>query len=278
VVFDDSLAAAPSHHLTIQRDVRRAIEHDELVLHYQPKVELGSGRTTCLEALVRWQHPERGLLPPAEVPPVVKQYGLINPRTTWVLRRALTDCASWSRMGQDWAVAVNVSARNLDSTHFADLVADLLAETGVPPSRLHLEVTETALSVDLRAASATIEALAGLGVGLALDDFGVGYASLAHLRSLALTEVKIDRGFVTGVEDSGRDREVVLSLIQLAHGLGLRVTAEGVETWSTGEWLRASGCDSAQGFHFARPAPWTDLLDAAPTTRDQESTTAEVRT
>jgi diguanylate cyclase (GGDEF)-like protein len=278
VVFDDSLAAPPSHHLTIQRDVRRAIDHDELVLHYQPKVDLGSGQTTCLEALVRWQHPERGLLPPADFLPAVEQSGLINPLTGWVLRRALTDCAQWAALGRDWAVAVNVSARNLDSTEFADLVAHLLEDSGVAASRLHLEVTETALSVDLKAATATIEALARLGVGLALDDFGVGYASLAHLRSLALTEVKIDRGFVTGVEGSGRDREVVLSLIQLAHGLGLRVTAEGVESWSTGEWLRTVGCDSAQGYHFARPAPWTDLLDPVAVTSPAGPVPAEART
>jgi EAL domain-containing protein (putative c-di-GMP-specific phosphodiesterase class I) len=198
--------------------------------------------------------------------------------TGWVLRRALTDCAQWAALGRDWAVAVNVSARNLDSTEFADLVAHLLEDSGVAASRLHLEVTETALSVDLKAATATIEALARLGVGLALDDFGVGYASLAHLRSLALTEVKIDRGFVTGVEGSGRDREVVLSLIQLAHGLGLRVTAEGVESWSTGEWLRTVGCDSAQGYHFARPAPWTDLLDPVAVTSPAEPVPAEART
>ncbi len=191
----------------------------------------------------------------------MEQSGLIDPLTDWVLRRALLDCSRWTAAGRDWDVAVNVSARNLDSPDFVRTVTDLVIDSGVDPRRLHLEITETALAIDVQAAARTLEALAAHGIHAALDDFGVGYASLSHLRSLSLSEVKIDRAFVSGVEHNDSDREVIRSLIQLAHGLDLRVTAEGVETLSAAQWLHSAGCDSAQGYYFARPAPWCDLFD-----------------
>jgi diguanylate cyclase len=260
VVYHPSIAVGPSNHLSIQGDMRRAIDGEELRLHYQPVVDVATGETVRVEALLRWQHPERGLLGPAEFLPAVEQTSLIEPITEWALGRALRDCTHWTAEGRSWAVAVNVSARNLDSRCFTDTVLRLLADSGVDASRLHLEVTETALAVDHGTVSSSLDRLAQHGIGVALDDFGVGYASLAHLRTLALSEVKIDRAFVAGVETSDQDREVVRSLIQLAHGLGLRVTAEGVESHDTAHWLQQSGCDNAQGFYFARPAPWTDLL------------------
>jgi len=267
VVYHPAIAVTPSSHLSIQGDMRRAIDRTELLLHYQPIVDLASGRTARLEALVRWNHPERGLLGPGEFVRAVEQSNLIEPMTAWVLERALRDCAAWTAQGHDWAVAVNVSARNLDGDGFADVVTRLLRQTGVDPSRLQVEVTETALAIDHHAVVATLERLAEHGIGVALDDFGVGYASLAHLRTLALSEVKIDRAFVTGIEASGQDREVVRSLIQLSHGLGLRVTAEGVESAVTARWLLDMGCDRAQGYHFARPRPWTQLTDSEPIPR-----------
>jgi diguanylate cyclase len=263
VVFDPALATSPSHHLNIQHDMRRALETGELRLMYQPKVDLGTGRIGGVEALLRWQHPERGLLPPGEFLPAVEQSGVMGPLTEWVVRTALADCAAWTSAGRDWGVAVNVSARNLDQPEFADTVTRLAADAGVPPSRLQLEVTETALPVDLGAASRALATLAAHGFGTALDDFGVGYASLSHLRSLELTEVKIDRTFVAGVGVNHEDGEVVRSLIQLAHGLGLTVCAEGVETAEAAVWLRDAGCDRAQGFFFSRPRPWPALLGAA---------------
>ena len=260
VVYDPSNASAPSHHLAVQHDMRRALTADQLVLHYQPKIDLGSGEIVGVEALVRWQHPERGLLPPSEFLPAVEQSGLIDPLTRWVLTRSIHDCVRWSARGLGWNVAVNVSARNLDGPGFADLVARMLSEAGLGPDRLQLEVTETALGVDADAAERTLDALARCGVAVALDDFGVGYASLSHLRSLALAEVKIDREFIRDLERSDSDREVVCSLVQLAHGLGLTVTAEGVESGQVASWLLSAGCDSAQGYFFARPAPWQELL------------------
>jgi diguanylate cyclase len=262
VVFDPALASAPSPHLNIAHDMRRALENGELQLHYQPKVDLGTGLVSGVEALLRWQHPERGLLPPAEFLPAAERSGVMGDLTEWVVARALTDCAAWTAEGRDWTVAVNVSARNLEQPDFAALVVDRAAATGVPPHRLTIEVTETALPVDLGTAARTLAALAAHGFGTSLDDFGVGYASLSHLRSLDLTEVKIDRTFVSGVADRAEDREVVRSLIQLAHGLGLTVCAEGVETPAVADWLRAAGCDLAQGHWYSRPRPWPALPDA----------------
>jgi diguanylate cyclase (GGDEF)-like protein len=269
VLFDPAHASSPSQHLNIQHDVRQALELGQMLLLYQPKVDLHTGRTAGVEALLRWRHPTRGLLLPGEFLPAVEGSGVIAPLTEWVLRQALADAAAWHRIGRDWAVAVNVSARNLDQPDFAATVVRLAAEAGVPPGRLQIEVTETALPVDLGTAAHTLEALAAAGFGTALDDFGVGYASLSHLRSLELAEVKIDRTFVAGIGVTAEDGEVVRSLIQLAHGLGLSVCAEGVETPATAAWLREAGCDRAQGHLYSRAVPWqalSEMPDPAGTT------------
>jgi diguanylate cyclase (GGDEF)-like protein len=261
VVYDpliESITAAAG--LTIHSELRRALDRDELVLHYQPVVDLVTGAVTRLEALVRWQHPERGLVPPAEFVPAVEQSSLVQPFTRWVLARALDDCAAWTQAGAPWEVSVNVSIRNLDSD-FPDEVLSRLRASGVDRSALHLEITETALGVDPVGAGTVLDRLAGYGVRTALDDFGVGYASLAHLRTLAVDEVKIDRGFVAGVETTEADREVVRSLVALAHGLGLTVTAEGIETEQAAEWLTGIGCDAGQGYWYARPTTWQQLVD-----------------
>ncbi len=260
VVYDPRIESAPAGGLAVQSELRRALDHDELVLHYQPVVDLVTGEVTRLEALVRWQHPERGLVYPADFVPAVEQSSLVQPFTRWVLARALEDCATWTAAGAPWEVSVNVSVRNLDDA-FPDEVLSRLDASGVPRSRLHLEVTETALGIDPVGAGTVLDRLAGYGVRSALDDFGVGYASLAHLRTLAVDEVKIDRGFVAGVEGNEADREVVRSLVALAHGLGLTVTAEGVETAEAADWLSGIGCDAAQGYWYARPTRWEELLD-----------------
>ncbi|MGY1702712.1 putative bifunctional diguanylate cyclase/phosphodiesterase [Geodermatophilus sp. SYSU D00766] len=263
VVFDPRATAPSPHSPALQHDVRRALADGDLRLHYQPQVDLASGRTVGVEALLRWQHPVRGLLGPGDFLPALEQSGVMGALTEWVLRQALADCAAWSAVGEEWTVSVNVSVRNLETPGFAATVARLAAEAGVPPARLHLEVTETALPADLATASACLAELAAHGFGAALDDFGVGFASLSHLRSLALTEVKVDRAFVTGVDVSAEDAAVVRSLVELAHGLGLSVCAEGVETPAVAAWLRAVGCDRAQGWLFSRPRPWPELSRAA---------------
>ncbi|MET8150601.1 putative bifunctional diguanylate cyclase/phosphodiesterase [Actinoplanes sp. NPDC049668] len=261
VLYAGDGAANPTHWLTVQAELRRAIERDELVLHYQPKVRLRDDEIDGLEALVRWQHPQRGLLPPAEFLPAAEQSGVIEPLTGWVLRRALTDQAGWTSLGQSWPVAVNVSARNLETPGFAGFVAGLLAEHGTPPERLLLEVTETALAGDAQTVARAVVELAGLGIGVAVDDFGIGYTSIAQLRSVPVSEVKIDRLFVADLDRDPQNQAIVRSVIELAHGLGCRVTAEGVETEQVSAWLAASGCDAAQGYLYSRPEVWPHLLD-----------------
>ncbi|MGW4945101.1 putative bifunctional diguanylate cyclase/phosphodiesterase [Actinoplanes sp. NPDC004185] len=261
VLYDRSQVAQPAHWLMVQTELRHALERDELVLHYQPKVRLADDGISGLEALVRWQHPRRGLLSPAEFLPAAEQSGLIEPLTAWVLRRALQDQAGWTALGQQWPVAVNVSARNLEAPGFPRVVAGLLAEHGTPPGRLLLEITETALAGDAATAADAVVELTALGIGVSVDDFGIGYTSLSQLRSVPVAEVKIDRSFVTDLDTDAPNQAIVRSVIALAHGLGLRVTAEGVETPAVSGWLADAGCDDAQGFHFARPTAWPHLLD-----------------
>jgi len=178
-----------------------------------------------------------------------------------VLRRALEDQAGWTALGQQWPVAVNVSARNLEAPGFPRVVAALLAEHGTPAGRLLLEVTETALAGDAATAADAVVELTALGIGVSVDDFGIGYTSLSQLRSVPVAEVKIDRSFVTDLDTDGPNQAIVRSVIALAHGLGLRVTAEGVETPAVSDWLADAGCDDAQGYLFARPTAWPHLLD-----------------
>ncbi|BFU44696.1 putative bifunctional diguanylate cyclase/phosphodiesterase [Krasilnikovia sp. MM14-A1004] len=261
VLYSGEETTQPTQWLVVQAELRHAIERDELVLFYQPKVRLADGATYGVEALVRWQHPQRGLLPPPEFLPAAEQSGLIEPLTAWVLRRALADQAQWTAAGQPWTVSVNVSARNLEAPGFATSVARALEEFGTPPERLTLEVTETAMAGDARTAVRVLGELAALGVDVAVDDFGIGYTCLSQLRTLAVREIKIDREFVRGIEDDAQDRAIVRSVIELAHGLGCRVTAEGVETPQAQRWLSDAGCDDAQGYLFARPAPWAELVD-----------------
>ncbi len=251
-----------SHRLVLQSELRHALDRDELILHYQPKVDLRDGRVRGVEALVRWAHPTRGLLDPRHFLPTIEQSGLIGPLTDRVMRRALADYAAWSAVGVTWTVAVNVSARNLESPGFPDSVAILLAEHDVPASSLHIEITETAVAADTNLATETIQALATLGVAVSIDDFGTGYTSISQLRHLPIAEVKVDRTFIKDLERDGKDRAIVRSIIELAHGIGAQVTAEGVETAFEADWLTRAGCDLAQGYLFAKPAPWTHLVAA----------------
>jgi diguanylate cyclase len=261
VVYESATATHPTQWLIVQGELRRALEHHELVLHYQPKVELATGQVCGVEALVRWDHPQRGLLPPAEFLPAVEQSSLIDPLTTWVLRRALTDHASWTALGLPWPVAVNVSARNLEVEAFPESVAELLTEFGVPANQLNLEITETALAADAVAAARAVAVLAGQGIAISIDDFGEGYTSLSQLRTLPIAELKIHQSFVIDLERDERDRAIVRSLIGLADGLGCRVTAEGVETADAASWLAAAGCECAQGYLFAKPLPYDELIN-----------------
>jgi diguanylate cyclase (GGDEF)-like protein len=259
VLYTGERTAQPTRALMVQAELRHALERDELVLFYQPKVRLDDGAIVGVEALVRWQHPERGLLPPSEFLPAAEQSGLIEPLTAWVLRRALADQAAWTAAGRDWTVSVNVSARNLGADDFAGVVEPLLAEFGTAPGRLILEITETAMVEDEIAAMAAVQRLVARGVGFSVDDFGTGYTSLARLRGVPLVELKIDRTFVATVLDEPENQAIVHAVIALSRGLGCSVTAEGVETAEIAAWLAAAGCDEAQGYHYSRPVPWPQI-------------------
>lgn len=278
VIYEPGAAEAPTGHGLLMRELAAALERDELVLHYHPQVDLVTGRTVGLEALVRWQHPTRGLLVPAEFLPTLEQSHLVDPFTAWVLDRALTDRTRWAELGEDLSVAVNVSPRNLMTDGLVETVSDLLHRTGTPADRLTVEVTESAFGTDTDQAGAVLRALDDLGVQISLDDFGTGYTSLRQVRSLPFAQVKVDRAFVAGVSsaDPDADRAVVASVVGLAHGLGCVVVAEGVEDAAAAAWLREAGCDVAQGYHYARPAPWTEVLgrgaDSVGPAGDQSST------
>ncbi len=262
VVHEPARPRQATHALAMQRELQTALERDELVLYYQPKIDLTTGRAGCVEALVRWQHPDRGLLPPAEFLAVAERSELIDSLTAWVLRRAVVDYTAWSAAGHDWTVAINVSARNLTSLQFADDVAQVLDEASMPPGRLQIEVTETALAFDTEIACDVVRALSAHGISIAIDDFGVGYTSLSQLRSLPVSEIKIDREFVMGLPGSEQDRAIVRSVVDLAHSLGCQVTAEGVESQDVADWLVDARCDHGQGYLWLRPVPWPDVAAA----------------
>ena len=241
--------------LSLSGDLRRAIRDGELVVHYQPQVRMRDGRVAGVEALVRWQHADRGLVPPAQFIPLAGQTGLIRPLTDVVLRQALTDCRGWRADGLELTVAVNISARNLLDASLADQVAGLLAELGMPASCLELEITESAAMQDPGRALDVLRQLRDLGPDLSVDDYGTGHASLAYLTRLPVSTLKIDRSFVQTMELDASDRVIVRSTIDLAHSLGLRVVAEGVETRATWEELGRLGCGTAQGYWLSRPVP-----------------------
>jgi len=240
------------------QEIRTALARDELVLHYQPVVDLPTGRARGVEALLRWMHPQGGLLSPEDFLPAVVQTPVMDEVTRWVLSTACAALREWPA----WTMAVNVSARDLARPRFLAEVRSALERTGVAPTRLLLELTEGALVQDLPAAVRTLTELRRLGVRLALDDFGTGYSSMLYLRELPVTEIKIDRIFVSGLGVNAEDTAIVASLINLARAVNLSVVAEGVEIARQRDQLHALGCPFGQGYHFSRPRP-ADELDPA---------------
>ncbi len=236
-------------------ELRRALAEEELVLFYQPKVDLRRGEVSGAEALIRWQHPELGLIPPMEFLPLAEQTGLIMPLTTYVISAALRQSREWALEGLDVPVAVNVSERSLLDPRFPAEVESLLERWGMPGEQLQLELTERGLIADVVTAMDVIERLCALGVRISVDDFGTGYSSLGRLVELPIQELKIDRSFVMDMGGDGPGAAIVRSTIDLGHHLGLEVVAEGVETEEQLRELRTLGCDGAQGFHLLRPLP-----------------------
>ncbi|NHC13053.1 putative bifunctional diguanylate cyclase/phosphodiesterase [Motilibacter deserti] len=231
----------------------------ELVLHYQPQLDVTDSTIVGVEALARWQHPERGLVAPLDFLGLVERYGLVRPLTLRVLDMALAQARAWREGGRPLRVAVNLSATSLLDSALPDEVGRLLAEHGVPASDLQLEITETAVMSDSVRARAVVAALAGMGVSLSIDDYGTGYSSLAYLRDLDVDELKLDRSFVSDIVSDPRSLAIVSSTVALAHSLGLRLVAEGVEDAATLDMLAGLGCDVSQGFFHSRPIPACEL-------------------
>jgi EAL domain-containing protein (putative c-di-GMP-specific phosphodiesterase class I) len=240
--------------------LRTAIEAGQLSVAYQPKVDVASGRIIGAEALVRWNHPRRGFVPPDEFVPVAEHTGLLRPLTLFVLESALEQCARWRAAGFELDVAVNLSVRNLLDVEIPNDVARLLAKFDLPPSVLELEITESALLADPIRTNGVLQELHRIGVGISIDDFGTGYSSLSYLRRMPVDELKIDKSFVTDMALDENAALIVRSTIELGRNLGLRVVAEGVETREVWDQLAALGCHVAQGYFFGRAAAAPQFL------------------
>ena len=259
-IYDPHYDTSQQEHLSLLGELRRALERNELVVFYQPKVDLATGRTKGVEALVRWMHPARGIVPPVEFMPFAERTGFVRTVTRWVLETTLRRCGQWLTEGIRLQVSVNISVRDLQNPDLPDIIASQLASSHVPPELVCLEITESSFMENPQRALQTLARLHALAVRLSLDDFGTGFSSLAYLRKLRVHEMKIDRTFIAAMEE-GNDMVIVRSTIDLAHNLGLRVVAEGIEDERSLARLRAMGCDEAQGYFMSRPLPEDKLLE-----------------
>jgi diguanylate cyclase (GGDEF)-like protein len=288
---DTALAHARSHHSSVEvyspgldqfdasrlallSEVRGALGRGEFLLAYQPQIELPSGRITGVEALVRWQHPEHGLLAPPRFIPLIEQTALIGPLTLALIDQALHQLVNWRELGIDVQMSVNLSARNLSDAELPQQIAGILERHRVPPDRLVVEVTESAAMDDPHRAVAVLAALRATGIGVSVDDFGTGNASIEYLAKLPATEIKIDRSFITDILDDPRAEAIVRSTIDLARNLGLAVVAEGIETEAVLRHLTALGCDTAQGYFISRPQPPEHLTTMLSESVDSRSSLA----
>jgi predicted signal transduction protein with EAL and GGDEF domain len=257
-VFNPAMYERAFSRLEVENDLRRAIEQEEFVVHYQPIVDLQTGELWGMEALVRWDHPERGLLEPSEFVPVAEESGLVIPVGEQILREACFRAKEWQGKNPripSLVMSVNLSASQLSRLDLAHTVERVLGETGLEGSCLILDVTETVYVKVLAGNTAMLDRLRGLGVRFTIDDFGTGYSSLSYLKRLPADAIKIDQSFVKGLGEDVEDTAVVRMIIELAHTLSLEVIAEGVETEEQADLLKEMGCDFAQGYHFSKPLP-----------------------
>jgi diguanylate cyclase (GGDEF)-like protein/PAS domain S-box-containing protein len=246
--------------LSLLGRLRHAIDNGELVLHYQPMLDLRTEKVTRVEALVRWQHPSHGFLLPAQFIPIAERTALIKPLTRYVLGEAVRQCKQWERDGHDLSVAVNLSTRNLSEPDLVEDIVHILSTCQLEPGKLLLEITESAIMSDPVRTEGVLRTLSGLGIKLAVDDFGAGYTSLAYLAKLPLDQLKIDRSFVAGILEDDNDRAIVQAIVHLCKDLGLQVVAEGVETLPTLDELNQLDCDLMQGYHLSKPLAPDDLI------------------
>jgi diguanylate cyclase (GGDEF)-like protein len=254
-VYEEALKPAARDQLSLLGELRHAVEHDELRLFFQPKIDLKTGRVTGAEVLLRWQHPTRGLLNPVDFIPFAEQTGFIRRLTRWTLDRAIAQGAQWRAAGKALGLAVNISADDIGDVRLDSRIATMLSRHQLPPGLLTLELTESGFIEDPTRALRMLDAIAALGVSLSIDDFGTGYSSLSQLVRMPVHEMKIDRSFVQGLETDPEFAPVVRYAIDMGHGLGLKVVAEGIETEAAAARLRDFGCDIGQGYLYAKPMP-----------------------
>ena len=252
-LFEAHMDRSAGEQLSLLSDLRQALARGQLALHYQPKIDGKRGQVHGVEALLRWQHPERGLVEPEEFIPLAERFGLINQLGGWVIEEACRQMHAWADQGLRMRVSVNLSVHQLRESDLVQRIEQALQRNFVPASQLLCEITESVAMEDIKATQRTFDNLARIGVYLSIDDFGTGYSSLSYLRQLPARQLKIDRSFVQDLESSNDARAVVDAVIRLSHALGLRVVAEGVETAAQHDILLQMGCDELQGYHFARP-------------------------
>jgi EAL domain-containing protein (putative c-di-GMP-specific phosphodiesterase class I) len=252
------MEASAVQRMELESDLRQAVGRHEFQVYYQPIVAIDSGKLVGWEALVRWQHPQRGMVSPAHFVPAAEETGLIVPIGRWVLETACRQARAWVDLvgSEALTMSVNLSARQFQDPGLLDTIVQVIEATGIPPRCLKLEITESAVMHDAEAAERTLRQLRGLGIRLAIDDFGTGYSSLAYLKRFQVDTVKIDRSFVNGLGHNAQDSAIVRSVVALARTLELSVTAEGIETPAQQAQLRLLGCEFGQGYLFGRPQPW----------------------
>ncbi len=261
VLYSDDLDRDSQQHLSLKNELRAAIDNDQLVLCYQPVIDLQSGRITGVEALARWRHPTRGLLYPDDFIPLAERTGLIRPLTLWVMKTAAGHAQAWARLGIELRIAVNLSVHSLHDAELPQTIDTIIGSGGAQAVSLRLEITETAIMPGPSQALGVLNRLSARGVRISIDDFGTGYSSLAYLKQLPVDEIKIDKSFVTGMIHDSDDAVIVRSTIDLAHNIGLRVVAEGVEDQATWDLLAGMHCDAVQGYFVSRPVEAGELLD-----------------
>jgi diguanylate cyclase (GGDEF)-like protein len=260
-IYSPSLDEHSPRRLTLMGELKRALERGELLLHYQPKVDIASQAVAGVEALVRWQHPQHGFVPPDEFIGLAERTRMIRPLTKWVLEQAFLDCAAWHQEGIPLTVSINLSAKDLHDPELPDLIAGIGAKTNIQPDWIVFEITESSIMSDPARVLIILERLRSMGFTLSIDDFGTGYSSLAYLKKLPVSELKIDKSFVMDMLASENDAVIVRATVELAHNLGLKVTAEGVESAEALAALQGFGCDIAQGYFYSRPQPVRQMKD-----------------
>jgi len=246
-------------HMSLLKELNDAIKSDGMELYYQPQVQMDGHHRLSVEALIRWNHPERGMVFPDQFIPLAEDTGLIIPMTWWVLETAMKQCAMWHQDGLPVNVSINISANFLQEEHVVQRVAEIMRKYQLPSNVFSLEITENTLMDDPHKASKTLIEISKMNIDVSIDDFGTGYSSLAYLKHLEIDELKIDRSFVMGMNEYKNDLVIVQTVINMAHSMGLRVVAEGVENYEEWRVLNSMGCDFIQGYFISRPKPVDEI-------------------